>query len=179
MRESDSLIKAINEDVRIVAYDPRWPSIFVAERDRLLELFPHRIQFVEHMGSTSVPGLAAKPIIDILAAVISMEVADALLEPLNMNGYDTSAEFNSTLVGRRWLMRHVNGRRTHHLHLVVANSSVWNRHIRFRDLLRSNERMLAEYEALKFELAEHFKNDRDGYTKRKSEFIERAINQNA
>src|ERR1700691_3201237 len=119
MPTDDSLTRAIAEEVHVAAYDSRWAAQFVTERDRLLDLLPGRFSAIEHIGSTAVPGLAAKPIIDILAGVGSMSEADSLLEPLCAHGYETSAEFSASLPDRRWLMRQALGRRTHHLHLVV------------------------------------------------------------
>jgi len=80
---------------------------------------------IEHVGSTAVPGLPAKPVVDLMATVDSMALADRLIPRLLENGYVTSAEFNATLGDRRWLMRHADGHRTHHLHLVLPDSSAW------------------------------------------------------
>src|SRR6478609_5240693 len=104
MQADDSLARAIVEEVSLVAHDPRWAAQFVEERDRLLALFPDRFVAIAHIGSTAIPGLAAKPIIDILAGVQSMSEADALMDPLCARGYETSAAFNATLSDRRWLM---------------------------------------------------------------------------
>jgi len=126
MTEHESLNRAITEAIVIVPYDPAWPAGFEAERRRLLLLAPGVFLGIEHIGSTAVPELAAKPIVDIMAAVPSMEAADRLLAVLCQNGYATSAEFNATLRDRRWLMRQFNGRRTHHLHLVLPGGRYWN-----------------------------------------------------
>ena len=122
-------------------------------RDRLVDLFPDQFLDVQHFGSTAVPGMPAKPIIDLLAGVGSMAIADSLVEPLLKSGYTTSAEFNSTLNDRRWFMRWAEGRRTHHLHLVVLGGSEWRRRLRFRDLLRADPELAHRYALLKKELA--------------------------
>lgn len=179
MEADESLIQAINEEVHLVAHDPLWAVEFAAERERLLSLFPNRLLAVEHIGSTAIPRLSAKPIIDILAAVNSMDEADALLVHLCSKGYETSVEFNATLEDRRWLMRHADGKRTHHLHLVVANGVQWKRHLRFRDLMRSDRVLLEAYEALKLDLAERFKGDREAYTNGKTAFIDQLLNAEA
>lgn len=127
MDEAESLNRAIHEEVALFPYDPNWPSMFEDERDRLLRLFPGEFLAIEHFGSTAVPGLSAKPIIDILAGVDSMSRADALMEPLCHSKYTTSMEFNASLVDRRWLMRWADGRRTHHLHIMVFGSPEWDR----------------------------------------------------
>src|SRR4051812_34472598 len=97
MTEAESLQSAIHEGVTLFPYDPAWPGRFAEERARLLTMFPSQLLDVQHFGSTAVPGLMAKPIIDILAGVASMAVADSLVEPLLASAYTTSAEFNATL----------------------------------------------------------------------------------
>ena len=111
MDEQESLRRAIYEKVDLREYDPRWPLMFEAERDRLFALFPNAFMELEHIGSTAVPGLSAKSIIDILAGVASISRADLLIDSLCRSKYTTSAEFNATLKNRRWLMRWANGRR--------------------------------------------------------------------
>jgi GrpB-like predicted nucleotidyltransferase (UPF0157 family) len=175
MQKSDSLALAIVEEVRLSAHDSRWAERFVTERDRLQEILPGHFTAIEHIGSTSVPRLSAKPIIDILAGVSALRDADALLEPLCMHGYETSAEFNATLIDRRWLMRHACGRRTHHLHLVVFGGESWFRHLQFRDLLRADSAIAARYGQLKQELAEQHRHEREAYTLAKTAFIDEAL----
>lgn len=170
-----SLSSALNESVALLPYDPAWPGQFEAERTRLLDAFPGAFLAIEHFGSTAVPGLRAKPIIDILAGVESMARADALLDPLCECRYTTSEAFNAGLVGRRWLMRFSRGRRTHHLHLVVHGSLQWRRRIRFRDALRADPGVAGEYQTLKEHLAEKFRADREAYSTAKDDFIDRVL----
>lgn len=100
-----SIDRAIREPIELVAYDPAWPEAFFAERSRLLACFPSELLAVEHIESTAVPGMQAKPIVDVLAGVESMAVADVLFEPILANGYTTSRAFNEMLPDRRWFMR--------------------------------------------------------------------------
>lgn len=137
---------AIAQEVHIAPHDSRWASQFAVERERLLALLPGHFSAIEHVGSTAVAGLAAKPIIDLLAGVTAISETDALLEPLSAQGYETSAEFNATLPDRRWLMRHAFGKRTHHLHLVVFGGERWIQWVQFRDLLRADAAIAARYE---------------------------------
>ena len=153
MPTGDSLTRAIVEEVRLVAHEARWAGDFAVERDRLLGLLPGRFVALDHFRSTAVPGLGAKPIIDLLGGVRSLGEADALLEPLGVQGDETSAEFNATLPDRRWLMRHAGGRRTHHLHLVVFGGEAWVRRLQFRDGLRADAALALRYGQLKEELA--------------------------
>jgi GrpB-like predicted nucleotidyltransferase (UPF0157 family) len=175
MNDDESLRRAINEKVEIVDFDPSWAATFAEESRRLRSLFPGAFFRIEHVGSTAVPELPAKPIVDLIAAIESMEAADALLPSLCANGYATSAEFNATLVDRRWLMRHTNGRRTHHLHLVLRDGKDWIEKLAFRDLLRTEPALRADYAALKRELAASFGANRDGYTDAKGDFIRAAL----
>ena len=133
MNEQDSLHAAIYESVKLHDHDPSWPVAFLAERGRLISLFADQFVELEHIGSTAIPGLKAKPIIDILAGVKSMAVAEALTEPLCRSGYTTSVELNETLGDRKWFMRWANGHRTHHLHVVVHDAEPWSERMRFRD----------------------------------------------
>jgi GrpB-like predicted nucleotidyltransferase (UPF0157 family) len=166
--------RAINDAIRVEPYDADWPGRFVAERDRLTALAP-ALMAIEHIGSTAVPGLAAKPIIDIMAAVPSLDVADQLVHLFCANGYITSAEFNRNLHDRRWLMRHAGGRRTHHLHLLLAGSAHWTECIRFRELVRRDGKLMEQYADLKRTLADAFGSDREGYGNAKATFITSAI----
>ncbi len=173
--DAESERHAISEAVSIVPYDAAWPTRFIAERDRLAALAPELIA-IEHVGSTAVPGLGAKAIIDIMAAVASLDVADLLVDRLTASGgYITSAEFNRTLRNRRWLMRHAGGRRTHHLHLVLADSPDWTECIRFRDVLRQDRDVSEQYAALKHRRAAEFGDDRDAYGDAKTAFIASAV----
>lgn len=171
MDEAESLHRAIYEEVALFPYNSAWPALFKAERDRLLELFPDELLAIEHIGSTAVPGLSAKPIIDILAGVDSMARANALMEPLCAANYTTSMEYNASLVGRRWLMRWAEGRRTHHLHLMVYGSQEWNLRLAFRDKLRADAELAQQYESRKRQWAAEFRLDREAYTAAKGEFI--------
>lgn len=178
MNEQESLLAAIHENVLLQEYDPSWLEAFTLERSRLLMLFPVKFADIQHIGSTAVPGLVAKPIIDILAGVESMAVAKALAEPLCRSGYITSAEFNKTLTDRQWFMRWANGHRTHHLHIVVHGSAPWNERLYFRDKLRAQPDLAVGYAALKFELAAQHINDREAYTHAKQAFI-RSVSRDA
>ncbi len=171
MTDSDSLQQAIDEEVALVAFNPQWPALFEAERERLMRQFPSQLIEVQHIGSTAVAGLRAKPVIDLMAGMAAMAVAQALIEPLCNFGYTTSAAFNQTLTDRKWLMRWANGHRSHHLHLVVYAGPVWFERLRFRDMLRSDAALAQHYSRLKDQLAAAHIRDREAYTEGKAEFI--------
>jgi GrpB-like predicted nucleotidyltransferase (UPF0157 family) len=115
--------------------------------------------------------MPAKPIIDILAGVGSIELADSLLDQLLQNGYTTSREFNAMLRDRKWLMRVENGRRTHHLHVVQFEGEQWRDRLRFRDVLRTSPPVAAAYIQLKEHLAARHRADREAYTEAKAQFV--------
>lgn len=160
IRTSNSWAK----EVALHPYDTQWPALFLAERERLLARFPAQLRDVQHIGSTAISGMTAKPVIDTLGGVTSMAVADDLMAPLLRSGYTTSAAFNATLTDRRWLMRWSNGRRTHHLHLVVQGSAEWQRRLRFRNALRTDTHLAQRYASLKNDLMLQHRTDREAYT---------------
>jgi GrpB-like predicted nucleotidyltransferase (UPF0157 family) len=171
MTEQESLEAAIREPVALAPYDSAWPKKFEAERTRLLSLFPDVFVEMEHFGSTAIPGMSAKPIIDILGGVETLTAAEALSARLREVGYSTSAEFNASLSDRQWFMRWAEGRRTHHLHVVVCGGAVWRDRLAFRDRLRGDANAAARYESLKLSLAARHRNDREAYTAAKAEFV--------
>ena len=174
--DSASLKSAIEEAIKIHPYDSNWPTLFQTEKARLQKVFVHDMIEIEHIGSTSVPGLAAKPIVDLMAGVRTMEIAESLLAPLRQYGYVTPPECNAELVDRRWLMRHAGGHRTHHLHLVVLRSKGWDRTMRFRDALRADPKAAQQYSELKYRLAAEAGTNRNQYVQAKSDFIDKLIN---
>jgi GrpB-like predicted nucleotidyltransferase (UPF0157 family) len=175
MTEQESYIAAIHETIHLQGYDPAWPAQFLAERERLLSALPGAFIELQHIGSTAVPFLRAKPVIDIIAGVDSMATANALAQQVCASGYATSAEFNATLTDRKWFMRWANGHRTHHLHLVVHDGLVWHKHLRFRDLLRAQPALRQQYAQLKSSLAQAHADDREAYTDAKGEFVRFAL----
>src|ERR1039458_4216726 len=158
--------------IEIVEYDSSWPAFFVAERARLGALLPG-IE-IHHIGSTAVYGLAAKPVIDMIALVDDLETNIAAV--MQRAGYELPARFNVNLVHRRFLCYPTASYRTHHLHLVDQREDM-DRCLRFRDSLRGNPTLATEYAALKRALAARFREDREGYTKAKSTFINDADSQ--
>ncbi len=152
--------------VRVVEYDPSWPTVFEAERTRLAPLLEGAE--IHHIGSTAVPGLAAKPIVDMIAVVDSYELPIARL--VDDAGYQYPRAFNATLTKRRFLCYPRADWRTHHMHLIDDRDEL-TRYLRFRDRLRADPALARRYETLKRELAERHRHDREAYTEGKSEFV--------
>jgi GrpB-like predicted nucleotidyltransferase (UPF0157 family) len=154
--------------IEIVEYDPAWPARFASERERLLRLLP--ATEIHHIGSTAVPGMPAKPVIDLMALVPELDAPIAAL--VERGGYEYPGAFNTTLSHRRWLCRPTAAHRTHHLHLVDEPTEL-ARHLHFRDRLRASAPLRDEYARLKRGLAERIGDDREAYSEAKSEFINR------
>jgi GrpB-like predicted nucleotidyltransferase (UPF0157 family) len=155
--------------VEIVDYDPSWPLSFEAERARIAPLLGG--VELHHIGSTAVPGLAAKPIIDIMILVGSYEEAIATL--VTEAGFHYPEAFNALLAKRRFLLYPRPSLRTHHLHLVDDPVEL-QPYLRFRDRLRTEPPLAHEYVALKRSLARRFSDNREAYTAAKTDFITRA-----
>jgi len=157
------------EPVRIVDYDPAWPERFERERSLLERAIGGWIVGgIHHVGSTAVPGLVAKPIIDVLVGVADLESSRAGFEPLAGLGY-LYAPYRPREM--HWFCKPDPSRRTHHLHLVPFGSKRFRDELAFRDRLRAQPELAAEYGALKLALAERFEQDREAYTEAKGDFI--------
>jgi len=157
--------------IEIVAYDASWPGRFAAEAEALrTALAPWLIGPVEHIGSTAVAGLAAKPVIDIMGGVRTLEASRPAIAAAEALGY---CYFPYRPDAEHWFCKPSAAFRTHHLHLVPVGSPDWIRRIAFRDYLRAHPATAAEYEALKWRLAREFPFDREAYTDAKGPFVER------
>jgi GrpB-like predicted nucleotidyltransferase (UPF0157 family) len=159
--------------VIIVPYDPLWPSRFDRERAVLDEVFAGAGAAIEHVGSTAVPGLGAKPIIDIMVGVRRLRDAEDRLSRLEAAGYEYVREYEAELPERRYFRKPRLGPRAYHLHCVVPGSRFWVRHLAFRDCLRAHPDAAAAYDALKRELGARA--GKREYTEAKSPFIERIL----
>jgi GrpB-like predicted nucleotidyltransferase (UPF0157 family) len=161
--------------VVVVEYDPQWPRLFEQEKAALLTALGDRLVAIEHMGSTAIPGLSAKPIIDIIAALRSLDEVPACLEPLRGLGYHYVPEFEALIPERRFFRKGPPEKRTHHLHLF-AEGEFGERHERlFRDYVRAHPEAAQEYGRLKRELAAQYGADREGYTNAKTDFVQHII----
>ena len=168
---------AADEPIRIVAYDPAWPALYEAERAQLGSAIGNLAPGgIHHVGSTAVRGLEAKPIIDILAGVGSLEGSRACFEHLAELRY-VYAPYRSEEM--HWFCKPDPGHRTHHLHLVPADSTRFREELAFRDFLRAHADVAREYGHLKRALAQRFRHDREAYTDAKSGFVRDVLEQAA
>jgi GrpB-like predicted nucleotidyltransferase (UPF0157 family) len=161
--------------VEIFQYDSIWPSRFEQER-ALLEniLAPWLAGPIEHIGSTAIPGMVAKPVIDIMAAVESLDASRNAIPAASNAGY---VHFPYRPEVMHWFCKPSPALQTHHLHLVPFCSQLWLERLAFRDRLRSDPDLASEYAELKTALAGKFKLDREAYTDAKAPFVQRVLAQ--
>lgn len=163
------------EPIVVVPYDDAWPRRFEAERE-LLErvLGPWLEGAIHHIGSTAIPRIAAKPIIDMMAGVRDFEEARAAFAPLHEHGYLYTPH-------RPGIAHHFAkpslrlSEMTHGLHLTEPGSDLWHERLAFRDALRADPTLVAEYETLKLRLAKEHRNDGLAYVQGKRTFVARVL----
>ena len=182
METLEQKIKRVAKDkITIEPYNPMWPQLFQDEKAHLISLFPDNlIKRFEHFGSTSVPNLSAKPIIDIQIEVTSLEeIRNRVAPVLESQGYDyfwRPTKGDDVPPFYAWFIkRDANGFRTHHIH-IVEDDIVFVEHwdvLQFRNYLIKHPEVAREYQDLKLSLSDNFPNDRVAYTDCKTEFIKR------
>jgi GrpB-like predicted nucleotidyltransferase (UPF0157 family) len=161
--------------IEIVPHDPAWPRRFESEKSILLDIFrPVSVQ-VEHVGSTAVPGLGAKPVIDILLGVDQLADVEARIPDLAAARYEYVQRYENEFPERRLFAKPHQRPRAYHLHAVERSTAFWRRQLLFRDFLRRRPDVALDYCELKRRLAAAYGNDRDGYARAKTAFIEAAL----
>lgn len=159
--------------IELVPYDPVWPLQFDAERHALEAILaPWLDGHIEHIGSTAILGLCAKPVIDIMAPVHSLAASRLAIQAAQAAGY---VHFPYKPDVMHWFCKPSPEFRTHHLHMVPIGSPLWNERLAFRDALRGNPMLAGEYAALKTRLAVEFRHDREAYTDAKTPFVNRVL----
>jgi len=156
--------------VQVVAYTSEWPGLFEHERYVLYQCLGNLLLDIQHVGSTAVPGLAAKPIIDIAATVASLAVIPQCRQPLCSLGYIDRGDAGKD-GGYLFVKELTPNVRTHHLHVVTKDDPQWSNYLEFRDLLRSDTALRTTYAALKQSLQTLFAHDRKAYTAAKEDFV--------
>lgn len=162
--------------VKLVDHDPAWPARFEAERARLVRVLALWLAGgdgpIEHVGSTAVPGMPAKPIIDIMAGARSLDAARGCIPSVEAAGYEHWPYRPDVM---HWFCRPSDVFRTHHLHVVPVGSRTWRERLAFRDALRDEPETARAYLELKRDLSARFRDDREAYTEAKSAFIRRTV----
>lgn len=168
-------IEVLKQDnIALVAYDSSWPNSAQLEMDKLRTILPStKIVDIQHVGSTAIPGVSAKPIIDIQIAVNSLDemkiIAVPLLQKLQYEFWEENPDPKRMFFVKG--MPPFGSKRTHHIHIFEANSDHWRNKIIFRDYLRLHPVVAQEYEKLKYQLAKEYVNDREKYTDAKLDFV--------
>ncbi len=159
--------------VRLSPYDPHWEVRFNQEKEMIIQVIGPSLVGIEHIGSTSVKGLGAKPIIDLLAGVKDLEEVPSFIEPLKKIDYEYVQK--PELTDRRFFRKGKSQRGTCHLHICEFETSEWNDKLLFRNYLRTFPEAAVEYGKLKKELAKLYQFDRPKYTQEKEPFIREII----
>jgi GrpB-like predicted nucleotidyltransferase (UPF0157 family) len=154
-------------------YTDEWSRSFVEERDRICAALGQIILAIEHVGSTAIPGLCAKPVVDIAIGIEDLEIGRQCIWPLAQLGYEYKGD--AGIAGQHFFAKGPPENRTHYVHVEPLNGVLWHNHILFRDYLRVHSEVALSYGQLKRTLAEQYKKDRDTYTAEKNPFIENVI----
>ena len=165
----------MSSPIQIVDYDPKWPAMYDLEKDLILATVGGVVIGLEHVGSTAVPGLGAKPIIDIMAAVRTIDDVVEIIEPLSRIGYAYVPEYEEFIPERRYFRKGAAEPSSHHLHVVEPTTDFWKDHLLFRDYLGARPEEASEYEAFKRDLAGEIAQDRVAFTDAKTPFAESVL----
>ena len=161
----------MHRPVILVDHDPEWKRLAADEACRIGEALGEALVAIHHIGSTSIPGIKAKPIIDLVGVVRDLPSLEARNPSLEKIGYLPRGE--AGIAGRRYFTKDTRGARTHHLHCFVVGHSDIDRHLLFRDYLIAHPQAAFEYQRLKEDLARKFPDDSAAYTEAKTPFIRR------
>jgi len=167
--------KWATEEIVIESYNPEWPFIAVKLINELRDLYDFGEVDFEHIGSTAVPGLSAKPVIDLIAPVENFDHIDIITKALAINDWNLIPPELDNKTYRRTFVKVVNDKRYAHFHTVLSGSDELIRQVIFRDVLKQHPGMVQAYSKLKLDLANKYKDDRERYTDGKSDFIKAVL----
>jgi len=156
--------------ITLEPHNAQWATDFAVEAHNLRQALNETLLHIHHIGSTSVPGLIAKPVIDILLEVISLDSLDEQNNQMTALGYSPRGEYG--ISGRRYFVKG-GERRTHHVHAFEAGSMHIIRHLAFRDYLQRNGDIASQYADIKLSAAKHSQNSSEIYSQLKNDFIAR------
>ncbi|GLR12481.1 hypothetical protein GCM10007907_12710 [Chitinimonas prasina] len=157
--------------VVLVEHNADWSEAYDQAAHAIATALPGVV--LAHIGSTAVTGLCAKPVLDLMLGLTALSEHAACIAPLAALGYQHHGEFG--IAGRHYFTRQQAGLRTHHLHMVVVDSPFWREHLAFRDCLRNNPTLRADYAALKQMLARQYPTDSKAYAGAKTDFVRAAL----
>jgi len=158
------------DPIIVVDYNTNWSNQYEQEKQQILLALGNTVT-IQHIGSTSVPGLAAKPVIDMLLGLKHIPPLPMQISSVEIIGYSYYGELG--IPGRHYFCKGMP--RTHQIHAVLTDGEFWQRHILFRDFLRNNPQAAQRYETLKRKLAQEFERDRPSYTNSKTPLIEQLL----
>jgi GrpB-like predicted nucleotidyltransferase (UPF0157 family) len=165
-------ILGLQKDIVLLSpHRKEWAKLYEEEEKLLWEAAGSFVIDIQHVGSTSVPGLISKPIIDIAIAVKTLTEGEKCIMPFTNLGYEYKLDNVTDDTVHHFFSKGVYYNRTHHIHLEEWNSKLWYNHILFRNYLKTHNDVMNEYAKLKIQLAEKFPDDRKSYRARKDEFI--------
>lgn len=162
-------------ELQLVEYQDTWPLQFLQVAEQLLSAVSVPRALVEHIGSTAVPGLCSKPVLDILLGVESLNDAEASIPTLATIGFVYRPEYEAQIPGRRYFVRLAGAAPRVHLHAVIRGGDLWRQHLCFRDRLRQDGELLHSYAGLKRSLAVAHAADKAAYTEAKAPFIQQVL----
>jgi GrpB-like predicted nucleotidyltransferase (UPF0157 family) len=165
----------MSHSLRLVEYDRDWPTRFADERARIHGAIADHVTAIEHVGSTAVPGLSGKPVLDVGIAVASEPAADACVAPLTALGYEYRGPYGDDPRRRYYVRDDANGRRVAQIHLYMLPAAAWDEKLAFRDALRADPALAAAYAAEKRRVAELVAWDKGAYSIAKGPFIQAAL----
>lgn len=154
--------------IEVVQYNEEWIKDYLEESEKLKHILGDEIKQIYHIGSTAIPGISAKPVIDILIEVNNIKNIDNYNYEMKEFGYISKGEFG--IDGRRFFLKGLHNR-THHLHIFETTNPEIRKHLNFRDYMISHPKIAKQYEKLKKDLAIKFRYDIEGYCNGKDEFI--------
>ena len=161
--------------VKLVSHNPKWKLLYEEESLFLHKILDGYIAGIAHIGSTAIPGIIAKPIIDIALAVKDIAKVQEIIENMESHGYIYRGEILLGIPDRYLFVKGTENIRTHHIHLMPITHYEWETHRLFRDYLISHPETAKSYENLKIELMHQFPTDRSSYLEGKSSFIQNVI----
>ncbi len=162
-----------NDKVKLSPYQTIWAQLYEEEKKRLEKVIGRGVLDIQHIGSTAVPNLKAKPILDIGIAVKNFEEAFALIFPIEKLGYTYRGE--NGIPRRHYFVKGPPEKRTHHIHMFEEVNEEWGAHLLFRNYLRTHPQTVITYQTLKEDLAKRYPDNREAYTDAKHTFIQRVL----
>jgi len=160
--------------VQLVPYQPEWEVLFLSTKKHLQKLIGEYVLDIQHVGSTSIKGIAAKPIIDIAVCISQKEIIEKIIPILESNGYKDRGDVREN--GGYLIVKDAAPEfRTHHIHIVELHDEQWANYLYFRDTLRENEDLAQDYLKLKQQLADKYPENRKLYTAGKDKFIKEIL----